>query len=172
MPLSCDMIGPKTSMKQGPRRKNYLLLILIYCTLLIKLCLYWPPRVRTQPSSRVQMKQKHAGLALVLHQVKSWCISIFQAYEYLRHLVPLLLFSCCLPTSGSSTAPLSWTWRKGGPDLVPLAPHRAASSRWQTQTTGWRLSKKISSPPYHKSVPEQPVDNMSLIRRTQIVSKM
>lgn len=69
----------------------------------------------------LQMNQQRTGLALVLHQVKSCCISLFEAWECLTRLVPALLF-CCLLSSGSSTALSSLTWRQGGPGWFPLAP--------------------------------------------------
>lgn len=62
LPLSCGVIGPKESMKQSPGGK-YDLLILIYCTLLIKLWLYWPPRVRDQPLSRCKWSNNELGLS-------------------------------------------------------------------------------------------------------------
>lgn len=121
--------------------------------------------------NKVQMKQQHAGLAMVPHQVKSCCISLFLAQEYLTHLIPLLLFSFHLLTSDATQLSLPEPGGKVGQAWFPLAPMGQQPGGGKHKLQARDYQRKLPVPPW-ESVTEQPMDNMSLICKTQILSKI
>lgn len=159
--------GINEKKSQRKKRKYSLNPYLLYTTYRIM------PTLTLEVESPAIIKQdaneQHIRLALALHQVKSCCISLFEACEYLTCLVPVLLFSL-LGAATSHTAYLSRP-EPGGKVGQDLVPQGATSSKEQTNYRLETMKENFQSSP-RISVPEEPVDNMSLIHRTYFLSKI